>query len=68
MAAKEQLESVQGHLPAAQVRWLKSKAELRGRSVSAELKSLVHLAMTLEGLMGPTDVTYAVAPMPTEAA
>jgi hypothetical protein len=63
----EKSEAVQASLPPAQVRWLKSKAELRGRSVSAELKSVVHLAMMVEGLMGPTDVSYVTASAPEAA-
>jgi len=52
---------VQGNLPVQQARWLRSKAELRGQSLSAELRRCVHLAMQVEHLVAAESITYATA-------
>jgi hypothetical protein len=61
---KEQLESVQAHLPAVQSRWLRSKAELRGSSLSAELRRCVFIAQQVEALAGAVgeNIHYITAP------
>jgi len=50
---KESLEQIQAGLPVPQARWLRSKAELHGTTVPAEIRRCVHMAMTVENLVGP---------------
>jgi plasmid stability protein len=68
MAEKEALEPVQAHLPPEQVRYLKAKAELHGRSVSWEIRKCVHLAAHVENLLVADAITYITMPAPSEAA
>jgi hypothetical protein len=63
-------EQITATLPIAQVRWLRSKAELHGTSVSSELKQVMHLAIGVEALVAVPgeNIHYATIPHPDATA
>jgi hypothetical protein len=64
MSEKEKLKSVQAHVPEQQEAWLQARAIRHQRSVSAEVRSLLHFAMQAEHLLGVTEVFYVTAQAP----
>jgi hypothetical protein len=62
----EKMESVQVHLPPEQVRWLQARAVKHERSVSAELRSLVHFAAMAGSLLWHFSIALRPDPSPTQ--
>lgn len=65
--ADEKLEQITVQIPREQVAWLRGRAYRHSRSLAHEVRSIVHLGMQTECLLGATSVFYATVAAPEPA-